>query len=115
MGDEIREADTAEQGEQATPIDLTKLTDGAIVEYRTGRAGRTSVRWGEWHRGALFVQRRTKRVPGYRGPDAEVGKIICLTPKNTSWAEYTESDYDAKTNTWTAEDYYMQIREAKAS
>lgn len=115
MGDEVREAHETEQEHETQALDLSKLTDGAVVEYRTGRAGRTSVRWNEWQRGAMFVTRRTKRVPGYRGPDAEVGRIICLTPKNTSWAEYTQSDYDPKTNTWTAEDYYMQIREAKAS
>jgi len=32
-----------------------------------------------------------------------------MAPENEAWAEYDQGDYDPETNTWLAEDYYMQI------
>lgn len=92
-------------------LDLSKLQDGQVVEFRLGKAGDSDVKWRQWQKGPFHVQRRTAKAPGgYRGPAANVGDITCLTPKSVSWAEYLQNDYDPVHDTFTAEDYYMQIR-----
>lgn len=92
-------------------IDLSKLQDGQVVEFRLGKAGDSDVKWRPWQTGPLHVQRRTAKAPsGYRGPAANVGDITCLTPKGVNWAEYLQNDYNPTYDTFTAEDYYMQIK-----
>jgi len=39
------------------------LTNGQVVRYRTGRAGRHDVDWNPWIEGPIYVMRRVTDLP----------------------------------------------------
>lgn len=95
---------------------LANLHTNQIVCLRLGRyVGGDAIEpaWGPWHDEAIYVARRLTPLPKSvlrRNPRApNVGDILTLAPKDTPWAEYVQEDYHPDTNTWCAEDYYMQI------
>jgi hypothetical protein len=86
------------------------LTNGQVVRYRTGRAGRHDVDWNPWIEGPIYVMRRVTDLPKRlwnRSRAPRAGQIITLTVPDS--ADFSESDYTSAFNVFTAEDYYLEI------
>lgn len=77
---------------------LKDLEHGQLVLARLGRAGEDDIAWDPWQHMRLFVQRHDD-------------KIVLITTKDIPWAEYTLDDFNPESSLFTAEDYYMQIKE----
>lgn len=99
------------------PLDLTKLKDGQTVKYRTARSdGSNRPGWSQWKTGTLYLQRRETPLPKkYRrgqtnNPEHEAGAIITLAIREIGWAEYSQNDYEPEFNTWSCEDYELEIQ-----
>lgn len=79
---------------------LEDLQDGQEVHVRTARyrEGTDGPEWSGWEKAALRVQRHK-------------GKVVALTLRDRSWAEYTPADFSVHYMTFEAEGYYMEILE----
>jgi hypothetical protein len=87
----------------------SELKDGMKVMARLGRATRTQVEWTGFKPVTLYVARREKTFN--RGKEIHpAGEITTMTLKDIDWAEYGEADYDAETDCWLCEDYYLQLK-----
>ena len=98
---------------------LSELTKGQVVKYRLGKHGDTHINWEDWQTGPIYVDRRTVALPARlkkrlaTGQTGEIGEILVLTPiflnKVGSWAEYGQDDYDPTSNTFSNEEFCMEI------
>lgn len=97
---------------------LDDLTNGQVVRYRIGRAGRNDVEWGPWKTGPLYVGRRDKDLPkkfrgrgyGYGYGDGwKAGAILTLTTMNDNCAEFGQNDWQRSSKVFNAEDWYLEI------
>lgn len=90
------------------PLDLTKLTNGQPVRYRTSRrdneAG-TAPNWSDWSNGMLYVSRREKAFKQH-----PAGEILTLTINGLGWAEYSQEDYNPEFNEWLCEEYRLEFQ-----
>lgn len=64
--------------------------------------------WSDYREVTLFVQLRAKAFKKH-----PVGEILCLTPENVSWAEYSEKSYCGHGH-FMAENYRMELLNAEA-
>jgi len=90
-------------------MNINDLKNGQVVMARTGRAGKTAVKWdnnGQFVEHILYVQ-QTKQ-----------GQVCTVTTTNTDWAEGGPDDLcstqDGQGATFVVEDYYLQIQGLEA-
>lgn len=67
--------------------------------------------WKDWQPATLYVCRREKALPkSSKSKCGNVGDVISLCINEIPWAEYSQDDYNESSDTYSCEDYLMQIR-----
>jgi hypothetical protein len=72
------------------------LRNNDVLLYRLGKAGESSVAWGDWKTGKIHLTRKRN------------GEIATITPQNDFTAEFSQSSYCGD-GIFNSEEFYFQI------